>query len=91
MGRGELAALLSDPRRYKEAMKQSDAEQWKEAINAEFAQLERPGVFSEPYWLPEGCNAIKTRTLFKKNKSKTRTVEQWKARLVAQGSVVLYF
>ena len=67
---GELAALLSDPRTYKEAMKQPDAEQWKEAINIEFAQLERLGVFSELCWLLEGCYAIKTRTLFKKKSSK---------------------
>ena len=66
-------------------MKQPDAEQWKEAINVEFAQLERLGVFSEPCWLPEGCIAIKTRTIFKKKRSKTGAVERWKARLVAQG------
>ena len=42
---GELAALLSDPRTYKEAIQQRDAEQRKEAINTEFAQLERLGVF----------------------------------------------
>ena len=57
-------------------MKQSDAEQWKEVINTEFARLERLGVFSEPCWLPEGCYAIKTRTLFKKNHSKTGAVER---------------
>ena len=47
---GELTALLSDPRTYKEATKQPDTEQWKEAINAEFAQLERLRIFSEPCW-----------------------------------------
>ena len=62
----ELAALLSDPRTYKDATKRPDAEQWKEAINLEFAQPERLGVFSEPYWSPEGSYAIKTRILFKK-------------------------
>ena len=41
----ELAALMSDPRTYKKDMKQPDAEQWKEAINTEFSQLERFGVF----------------------------------------------
>ena len=73
---GKPAALLSDPRTYKEAMKQPDAEQWKEVINAEFAQLERLKVFSEPCWLSEGCYAIKTRTLFKKKRFKTRAVER---------------
>ena len=53
---GELAALLSDPRAYKEVMKRPDAEQWMEAINAEFAQLERLGVFSEPCWYCLDCS-----------------------------------
>ena len=41
---GELAALLSDPRTNKEVMIQPDGEQWKEAINVEFTQLERLGA-----------------------------------------------
>ena len=68
------SALLSGPRTYKEAIKQPDAEQWKEAINTELAQLEILGD-----------GAKKTRTLFKKKMSKTGAVEHWKARMVAQG------
>ena len=65
-------------------MKQPDAKQWKVAINTEFAQLERLGVFSEPCWLPEGYYANKSRTLFEKKRSKTGALEHWKSRLVAQ-------
>ena len=80
----EGGELLSDPRSYKEAMKQSDAEQRNATINMEFAQLEQLGLFSEPCWLPEGCYAIKARTLFKKKRFESWNGGDWKARLVAQ-------
>ena len=66
-------------------MKQPDEKQWKEAVNTEFAQLKRLEVFSEPCWLPDGCYAINTRTIFNKRRSKIGAVERWKTRLVAQG------
>ncbi|CAI7894876.1 unnamed protein product [Closterium sp. NIES-54] len=73
----ELATL-------KEALDSSDAKEWKKAMESELKSIEENGTW-ELVELPEGCNAITTKWLFKLKSDADGKIKRYKSRLVAKG------
>ncbi|CAI7856407.1 unnamed protein product [Closterium sp. NIES-54] len=74
---GESATL-------KEALKSSDAEEWKKAMESELKSIEENGTW-ELVELPEGRKAITSKWLFKIKSDADGKIECYKSRLVAKG------
>ncbi|CAI7775092.1 unnamed protein product [Closterium sp. NIES-53] len=74
---GELATL-------KEALKSSDAEEWKKAMESELKSIEENSTW-ELVELPEGRKAITSKWLFKIKSNAGGKIERYKSRLVAKG------
>ena len=72
------------PKSYEEAIKGPEADQWKEAMDAEIGQLEEMGTWEEAD-LPEGRKEIGCRWVFLRKKDEHGNIIKYKARLVAQG------
>jgi hypothetical protein len=72
------------PKSIAEAKSSPEWPQWKEAIDAELAQLDRMGTW-ELAELPKDRKAIGNRWVFDKKRNKKGEVIRFKARLVAQG------
>lgn len=73
-----------DPVSVQEAMSRSDAQQWREAMNAEIDSIRKNNVYSVTE-LQEGRKAIGCKWVFKIKKDGNGNVERYKARLVAKG------
>jgi len=69
---------------YAEAMANSNAKEWKEAIDIELEALKKnkTWIFTT---LPEGKRAITSKWVFKIKRNETGNIERFKARLVARG------
>lgn len=72
------------PRSYEEAINSPEADQWKEAMDAEIGQLKEMGTWQVTE-LPEGRKAIGCRWVFLRKRDEHGEVVKYKARLVAQG------
>ena len=69
---------------YDKAIKGPEANQWKEALDAEINQLNKMGTWKKED-LPEDWKAIGCRWVFARKKDKHRKIVKYKAHLVAQG------
>ena len=80
------------PLTYAEAMASKDAENWKIAIKEEISNLENHETFEvvDREKLPTGYTPIGCKWVFKVKLNPNRTVERYKARLVAQGFTQKY-
>ncbi|CAN0071865.1 unnamed protein product, partial [Phaeothamnion confervicola] len=83
---GMAAAIASDldPATYEEAMRSSDAVQWRKALESEYLSLQEHGTF-EICELPAERKALGCRWVLKKKRNTDGSVARFKARLVAQG------
>lgn len=79
----------NDPLTVDEAMKRSDIEQWKEAMQGELASLaeNKTWTFSK---LPSGRKAVKSKWVFKTKRDDNGNIIRYKARLVAKGCSQTY-
>ncbi|CAI7895211.1 unnamed protein product [Closterium sp. NIES-54] len=76
--------MPGEPAILKEALESSDAEEWKKAMESELKSIEENGTW-ELVELPEGCNAITSKWLFKIKSDADGKIEHYKSRLVAKG------
>ncbi|CAI7878526.1 unnamed protein product [Closterium sp. NIES-53] len=76
--------MPGEPATLKEALKSSDAEEWKKAMESELKSIEENGTW-ELVELPEGRNAITSKWLFKIKSDADGNIERYKSRLVAKG------
>ena len=72
------------PQSYDEAIKGPEADQWKEAMDAEMNQLNEMRTWKKED-LPEEWKAIGCRWVFARKKDEQGKIVKYKARLVAQG------
>ncbi|KAI7967601.1 hypothetical protein MJO29_000878 [Puccinia striiformis f. sp. tritici] len=72
------------PNTYKQAMKDSFAKEWTEAINAELSNLEELGVWIVHY-VPAGTSVMKARWVFARKTTSAGEFDKFKARYVAKG------
>ena len=72
------------PRSHEEALSGSEAELWKEAMDAEMEQLREMGTWKKEA-LPVGRKAIGCKWVFLRKKDEHGKIVKYKARLVAQG------
>ena len=72
------------PQSYEEAINGPEADQWKEAMDAEIGQLKEMGTWQETE-LPKGRKAIGCKWVFLKKRDEHGKIIKFKARLVAQG------
>lgn len=75
---------LPEPNSYAEAMRGSEAAQWKAAINSELSSLESNKTW-EVVPKPEGMKLVTSKFIFKRKMGDTGEVTRHKARLVARG------
>ena len=76
--------LQDEPSSYKQAMKSSDAENWKMAMNTEMNTLLENNTWTEVK-KPENVKIINSRWVYKVKRNETGEIVQHKARLVAKG------
>ncbi|CAI7904687.1 unnamed protein product [Closterium sp. NIES-53] len=76
--------MPGEPATLKEALESSDAEEWNKAMESELKSIEENGTW-ELVELPEGCNAITSKWLFKIKSDADGKIERYKYRLVAKG------
>ncbi|CAI7850756.1 unnamed protein product, partial [Closterium sp. NIES-54] len=76
--------MLGEPATLKEALKNSDAEEWKKAMESELKIIEENGTW-ELVELPKGRKAITSKWLFKIKSDADGKIERYKSRLVAKG------
>ena len=75
---------ICEPKTFDEALRTSEAEQWKEAANEEMKALETMNTW-KLVPLPEGKKPVGCKWVFKVKNKPDGTVERFKARLVAKG------
>ncbi|CAI7872597.1 unnamed protein product [Closterium sp. NIES-53] len=73
-----------EPATLKEALENSDAEEWKKAMESELKSIEENGTW-ELVELPEGRKTITSKWLFKIKSDADAKIERYKSRLVAKG------
>ncbi len=73
-----------EPQTYEEALKASDAAQWKLAMDEEMVSLAENHTWTLEQ-LPTGVKAIPVKWVFKLKKDALGNIERYKARLVAKG------
>jgi len=89
-GKGPVTALLvniandHEPLSYQEAINNSDANYWKDAIAEEMDSLIKNGTF-EVVSRPADKNIVSSKWIFKKKLKVDGTIDRFKARLVARG------
>ncbi|CAI7848905.1 unnamed protein product [Closterium sp. NIES-54] len=76
--------MPGEPATLKEALKSSDAEEWKKAMESKLKSIEENGTW-ELVELPEGRNAITSKWLFKIKSGADGKIERYKSRLVEKG------
>lgn len=76
--------LMYEPRTYKQAISSSDANEWLNAMEEELDSIEKNKTWTLVD-LPNGCNAVGSKWVFKKKCDETGKIVRYKARLVAQG------
>ncbi|CAI7887105.1 unnamed protein product [Closterium sp. NIES-53] len=76
--------MPGEPATLKEALESSDVEEWKKAMESELKSIEENGTW-ELVELPEGCNAITSKWLFKIKSNADGKIKRYKSRLVAKG------
>ena len=77
-------AVTDDPKSFRDAMKGSNSQKWKPAIEAEMNSLRKNNTW-ELVDLPHGKSAIGSKWVFKTKLNADGTINKHKARLVAQG------
>ena len=84
-GPGFLAFLLkNEPQTFKEAMKSSEAQYWKKAINSEVESILNNHTW-ELVDLPPGKKPLGYKWIFKRKLKDDGTTDKYKARLVVKG------
>ncbi|CAI7855567.1 unnamed protein product, partial [Closterium sp. NIES-53] len=76
--------MQGEPATIKEALENSDGEEWKKAMESELKSIEENGTW-ELVEVPEGCKAITSKWLFKIKSDADGKIERYKSRLVAKG------
>ena len=80
-----IAAVgLSDDQDVETALKQSAAEQWRQAMKEEIQSLTKMGVY-EVVPKPPGVKPLRCKWVLKRKRTQQGHVERYKARLVAKG------
>lgn len=79
-----LISELSDPVTLQEAMSRPDAEQWRQAMNAELDSLRRNGTYEEMFRPPK-VRPVQTKWVFRRKTLADGSLDRYKARLVAKG------
>ena len=74
-----------EPTSYAAACASKDAEVWKKSMDAEFAGLVAAGTFTEVSSVPEGCNIVDSRWVFKWKGDVHGVIERAKSRMVCKG------
>jgi hypothetical protein len=74
----------SDPLTYRQAINSPLARYWITALDSEYASIKRHQVWLE-VTVPEGCNLIGSKVVFKRKMNSSGIVVKFKARVVAQG------
>ena len=80
-----FVAVANEPRTYDEALQSPYSKQWEQAIQSEYAQLKKLGVFEWVDELPKGKKAIGSRIVFKEKLDGHGNRVKFKARIVAKG------
>jgi hypothetical protein len=73
------------PKTFAKAMKDPQAESWKEAVNSELSAMERLGVW-EVVDIPPGADLLNTVWVFRKKFDEKGNLSKFKARLCAAGN-----
>ena len=79
-----IAVTEEDPKTFKQAMRSSNVDQWKSAMNEEFSVLMEHNTW-DLVDLPKGCNLVGCKWVYKTKRKADGKMDQFKARLVAQG------
>ena len=79
-----LTSDIDEPKSVEEALSGKHSEQWREAMNSEYASLLKNGTW-ELVSPPEGTNIVGSRWVLKVKRDERGSVDRYKARLVAQG------
>ena len=82
--RNHALSVVDEPSTYKEALQQSDANEWLKAMNEEFQAHEKNNTWSIVD-KNNMMNVIGCRWVYKKKKDENGNVKKYKARLVAKG------
>ena len=77
-------AGVTEPVTVEDALKRQDSGKWKDAMQAEYESLTSNHVW-ELVKPPKDCKLVSSKWIFKRKVGSTGLVEQYKARLVAQG------
>jgi hypothetical protein len=80
----EVGNEENDPKTYKQALRSSNCDRWKEAMLEEFSSL----VLHQTWTLvdlPKGRNLVGCKWVFKTKRDASGEIDRFKARLVAQG------
>jgi hypothetical protein len=73
------------PKTYSKAMKDPQADSWKQAINSELSAMDRLRVW-EVVHIPKGCDLLNTVWIFRKKFDEHGKLSKFKARLCAAGN-----
>ena len=84
-----LTLNQKEPTSVSEAMNSKDKEKWLDAMNKEMVSLQKNGVW-DLVELPKGRKLVGSKWVFKVKVDADGTIEQHKARLVAQGFSQIY-
>ena len=76
--------LENEPQTFKEAMKSSEAQYWKEAVNSEVESILNNHTW-ELVDLPPGNKPLGYKWIFKRKLKDDGTIDKYKARLVVKG------
>ena len=79
-----IAISTSEPKTFKQALKNEHAENWKEAMGKEYSSLMNHGTW-DLVDLPEDRNLVGCKWVFKTKRKANGEIDKFKARLVAQG------
>ena len=79
-----LTAAGDDPRTLKQAMRSPAANQWKDAMEAEYKALDNHKTWNLVD-LPKDANLVGCKWVYKTKRTATGEIDRYKARLVAQG------
>ena len=73
-----------EPKTVQKALQSSQANLWRKVMNVEYNSLIKNNVFTLVD-LPEGCNVIDNKWVFKIKRNADGSLQQYKARLAAKG------
>jgi len=80
-----FVVIANEPCTYQEALQSPYSKQWEQAIQSEYAQLQKLGVFEWVDELPKGKKAVGNQIIFREKLDRHGNWVKFKARIVAKG------